>query len=489
MTATSPEFRFWIDMTLECIRRDHTNSHSSGDQRGPFLTARAQGLALAALHDAAAIASSQPPLLTVASTAALAGKDPVVAAAAACHQVLLNRYSSQVRYLSPAWRTWLELVGKPLGFGPAEEAGRIYGEAVHALGAGDGAVAAMNTYPPAGPLASYGHRAPATEPKQGYAGSAWGTVMPLLAPTTYANFGKPPGRVSATTVNPTPHYLADFNKVKAKGVETRSGGSRTAEEELIGIFWGYDGPAELGTPPRLYLQVVLAVLDNLEAANRGALGPSEELKLVAAIAIAMADAGISAWHYKYNADHMMWRPVVGIWNAHSGNGVPQLGWLPLGRPDTNGVGQCLTPNFPAYPSGHATFGAAAFQLLRLYLAQKGVASFNAKGVDNVDFTFTSDEYNGRNVDPRTAAPRPLVARDFSSLWKAIVENSLSRVYLGVHWQFDGITERDGADDVFGEPASPSKLGRTGGVWLGAQIANAIAPNLGVTPATISASKA
>ena len=36
-----------------------------------------------------------------------------------------------------------------------------------------------------------------------------------------------------------------------------------ADEEVIGIFWGYDGPPELGTPPRLYMQVVLGVLDEM----------------------------------------------------------------------------------------------------------------------------------------------------------------------------------------------------------------------------------
>ena len=496
MTATAAPFRFWVDMALECVRRDHTNVHSPGDQRGPFLTARALGLILAALHDATALASAQTPLLTVPgpSSAALASKDPIIAGGAACHQVLLLRYPSLTKYLGPAWRGWLEGVGKPLTYSPAEHAGRVYGTAVHALGAGDAAAAASRAhYPPTGkpPFATYDHRPPPTEPGQNFAGSDFGgIVMPLLAPKTFANFGTPPGRTPGTNT----HYQDDFAKTKAKGVEPRSAGTRTIEEELIGTFWGYDAPPELGTPPRLYLQVALAVLDNLEAANKAALGPSEELKLIAGIAVAMADAGVSAWFYKYDAAHLMWRPAVGIWE-NAGGTTPQLGWLPLGRPDTNGTGRYLTPNFPAYPSGHATFGAAAFQLLRLFLVSKGVvlgskgvAAFDANGLDNIDFDFCSDEFNGRNTDPRTGQARPHVTRGFASLWNAIVENSLSRLYLGVHWQFDGITERDGAADKFGVPATPNKLGRTGGVWLGAQIANDIAKKMGVTPATIAASK-
>jgi hypothetical protein len=64
------------------------------------------------------------------------------------------------------------------------------------------------------------------------------------------------------------------------------------------------------------------------------------------------------------------------------------------------------------------------------------------------------------------------------------------VYLGVHWQFDGVTTRnaENKDDDFGIPDSPSVLGKTGGVWLGSQIANQIAPKLGITQDTINASK-
>ena len=80
----------------------------------------------------------------------------------------------------------------------------------------------------------------------------------------------------------------------------------------------------------------------------------------------------------------------------------------------------------------------------------------------------------------------------TSLWRAIVANSISRVYLGVHWQFDGLTERNNAgNDIFAtDPTTltPDKLGKTGGVWLGGQIAKQVAIKLGVSQATIGASK-
>lgn len=490
MTACGIRTRFWVDLCLECVRRDHTPERSLGDQRGPFLTARALGLALGALRDIKAAQAGisgllsvqvPPVLLPMLSSAEMVD----LAAAAACHEVLRLRYPNQSPMLEPAWINWLEQHEISIAGTSLEMAARAYGRDVHLLGKDD-MVHALPGYVPNAD--DYRHRAPAQEPAQGYAGYRWGDADPLAAERV-SPFPPPPGRINAQTVLPTEHFRNDFRKVAAKGDINQAPGDpdrRSLNEEIIGIAWGYDGSNQIGTPPRLYLQVVLSILDSIEERHQGKLSDDEELTITAAAAVAMADAGIDAWYYKYNDDHMMWRPAVGIPRAVTGNGIADPDWRPLGRPDTNGSGLGLTPDFPAYPSGHATFGAAAFQLLRLYLAEKQVSHFDAKGVDSVRFTFVSDEYNGRNVDPRTRLPRDVITLDCPSLWKAITDNSVSRVYLGVHWQFDGITKRNAADtgDEFGIPDSPDELGRTGGVWLGGQIANQIARRIGITEATI-----
>ena len=126
------------------------------------------------------------------------------------------------------------------------------------------------------------------------------------------------------------------------------------------------------------------------------------------------------------------------------------------------------------------------------MVEKKVATFHpsGNGVDDIRFDFVSDEFDGRNKDPITLQPREHITLGYDSLWQALIDNSVSRVYLGVHWEFDGITKRNAANtgDEFGVPSSPSELGKTGGVWLGAKIANEIALKLGVSPATIAASK-
>jgi hypothetical protein len=132
------------------------------------------------------------------------------------------------------------------------------------------------------------------------------------------------------------------------------------------------------------------------------------------------------------------------------------GWTPLAAPLTNGpTGSTnFTPPFPAYVSGHATFGAALFKLLA-----------NFYGRDNIAFTFVSDEYNGVSKD-LDGNVRPLKPRSFTSLSQASEENGQSRIYLGIHWAFDkteGIKQGNAvADHVFQNVLRPVNRGKHGG---------------------------
>lgn len=459
--------RYWVDATLESNRRDHTIAANS--QRGPFRSARALGMALIAMHDAwFCVAGGEDPYH--AAIAPTPGATPEGAAAIAAAVVLHSLYPGQEAELNAA------LAGYA-GTNPISKASRTTGEAVAkaiiAWRAGDAAFTG-GTYMVTG--MPYDHGADPLSPGQSFAGSLWGGAPRFLA--AMQPFAAPPGADAQGGFIPAQHYIDEFNEVQAKGAEHSA--TRTADEEEIGIFWGYDGPSQIGTPPRLYMQVALTVIEGIAARPKSWLTEAQSLKVVAAIAVAMADAGIQAWNYKYSNAHMLWRPVLGIRFSPDARLPADPGWRPLGRPDTNGTGLALTPDFPAYPSGHATFGAAAFETLRRFIRKHDKAhKFTDGEEDNIAFTFVSDEFNGVNKDPRTQQPRPRKARHYPSLWRAMVDNSESRIWLGVHWRFDGISKKGPGDSsVFGRPETPAELGLFGGVRLGMDIAAVIARERG-----------
>ena len=142
---------------------------------------------------------------------------------------------------------------------------------------------------------------------------------------------------------------------------------RTEQQRLIGIYWAYDGTPSLCAPPRLYNQIAVQI-----ARERGTK-VREIARLLALVNVAMADAGIAIWESKYYYD--FWRPVTGIREADPETGPTGAGdgnpatvgdpeFVPLGAPASNLTGPNFTPPFPAYPSGHAGFGGALFQILR-----------------------------------------------------------------------------------------------------------------------------
>ena len=226
----------------------------------------------------------------------------------------------------------------------------------------------------------------------------------------------------------SPAYAVAYNEVKqlgGDGIITPT--ARTPEQTLIGLYWAYDGTPSLCAPPRLYNQVALHI------ANQMGADEMETARLLALLNVAMADAGLAVWDSKFHYD--LWRPITGIREADehtgpsgAGDGNPDTIGDPtftaLGAPASNLNGPNFTPPFPAYPSGHAGFGGAVFQILRRFF-----------GRDDIAFTFVSDELNGQTRD-NSGHVRPLVPRSFSSLSQAEEENGQSRIYLGIHWSFD-----------------------------------------------------
>ncbi|HET6861442.1 MAG TPA: vanadium-dependent haloperoxidase, partial [Pyrinomonadaceae bacterium] len=254
-------------------------------------------------------------------------------------------------------------------------------------------------------------------------GSHWGDVSPFVVESSSQfRAPAPPAMTSAAYAN----AFAEVKRLGGDGIITPT--ERTADQTIIGIYWAYDGTPSLCAPPRLYNQIAM---DIAETRNTNKL--IDVARLLALINTAMADAGTTVWESKYF--YQFWRPVIGIRESDPGTGPTGLGdgnaatigditYSPLGAPASNLTGPNFTPPFPAYPSGHAGFGGALFQVLRRFYC-----------TDRIKFSFISDEFNGVTED-NGGNPRPLIERTFNTLSQAEEENGQSRIYLGIHWSFD-----------------------------------------------------
>ncbi len=444
---------YWNSVLLEASRRDFTRGFNNAQQPGPIRTSRAMAIVHLAIHDAVAFhnkpaaAYLEKKGFAHSIATPLTGQlDDIIAGAAA----------TTLKYLYPKFAALIDDATGPVNQAQFDK-GVLVGEAMlrhrgHDLTgtppapATDGSDTMLNGPQPVSP--DYGeHRADPFAPGQSQLGPVWGNVTRFLnaGHQPLADF---PGAGTGDFLT-NGHYLQDFREVRDAGASTR--GVRTSEQQRIGVYWGYDGANNLGVPPRLYNQVARAILS-----RPGSPSTTRELaEIFAILNVAMADAGIDAWHYKYV--YSLWRPVVGI----RAEAAPEFDcfWAPLGAPQTNGPRATLTPNFPAYPSGHATFGAALMQVMRLALGTGpgpiSVAEVLAyetmagAAVAGETFGFVSDELDGVAGDP-DGSVRPRFSKTFNSFAEPVWENSVSRIYLGVHWRFDGVP-RNPADNIGGVP--------------------------------------
>jgi PAP2 superfamily len=235
-------------------------------------------------------------------------------------------------------------------------------------------------------------------------GPAWGQVTPFAIPSAKQFLPPPPPALNS------PAYAAALKLTESLGAQNSK--TRTPRETQIADFWAYD-VAGMGPPPVLYNQITQDVA--LEQHNT----LDQDARLFALTDVAIGDTGIVTWDAKYT--YNLWRPITAIRDAkQDGNKatVADPKWTPMGSPG-DGVRANFTPSFPAYDSGHASFGAALFTTL---------ADFY--GTDKLTFTIGSDE-------------EPGTYETFSSFSAAAEENGMSRIYLGIHYIFDktaGITE-------------------------------------------------
>ena len=214
---------------------------------------------------------------------------------------------------------------------------------------------------------------------------SWGLVDPfVLASGSQFRLGAPPALGSA-------EWLADYTQVRDLGCATCG----TSWQQETARFWA-DGGGTL-TPPGHWVSI------GADLTSAQGLDLLESARLSAMVGASVADAGIAAWDVKYAYD--FWRPVTAIracTMATCGiDGDPA--WTPY----------LATPNFPSYVSGHSSFSGAGAAALGAYF-----------GTDSMNFCVDADPLAG------------LGTRCFASFSTAAAEAGLSRIYGGIHYEFD-----------------------------------------------------
>jgi hypothetical protein len=201
-------------------------------------------------------------------------------------------------------------------------------------------------------------------------------------------------------------YAADFNEVKTMGSATSA--TRTPDQTIYSLFWGWT------TASYLWNNLAVSLIERPsrkgegyrqngftgETGTRRHTGLLESARILAAMNIAMADAGIACWDGKYT--FAFWRPITAIPLADS-DGNPETSadptWTPL----------LPIPPHPEYPSAHSCFSGAAAAVLSNLLGE------------NTRFSMTSDSLLG-------------VKRSFGSFSAAMEEVKNARIFAGIHFR-------------------------------------------------------
>lgn len=434
----------WNAIALQANADDHTFIYGPPEHGGPGASSRALAIVHAAIYDAInAIERTHEPYIGLIPVQSQETPSMEAAVAVAAHNTLSALFPQQQEVFEASYQAYIAGLAADPGKDAGIRVGTVAARQILAARENDGSAADDGHTATDNPGR---HRPDPVNPDQPFLGASWGTLTPFgMAASWQFRAPPPPGMTS-------PEYAEAFNEVKAMGGDgIGSPSARTEDQTEIGLFWAYDGVKKIGTPPRMLNQIARVI------AEQQGNTVTENARLFALINLAMADAGIAAWESKYYYD--LWRPVVGIREADDGTGPTGLGdgnplttgdpqWTPLGAPMSNMTARSFTPPFPAYPSGHATFGGAFFGIVEHFY-----------GTGDIGFTLTSDELNGVTTD-QYGVPRPLAPRSYDSLDEAARELNDSRIYLGVHWRFDqdagDAMGRSIADYLYGHMLQPAE---------------------------------
>jgi membrane-associated phospholipid phosphatase len=364
---------------------------TAGAQPATVHPTRSFAIMHAAIYDAVnAIDGTHKPYAVRLGASPFASQE--AAAAAAAHEVLVNLYPNfQATLLDPQFQ--LALGQLPAG-GKADgiTIGQKVADIILAQRKNDGSNAQPIPYVFGNAPGDY-QSTPPNFPKQPQF-THWSRVTPFaLEAADQFRPGGPPRLTSD-------RYADAFEQVKSLGIAGST--TATADQALTGRFWN-------GAIQNYWNEITQT------AALAHDLTTAQNARLFALLNLSFADGVIAFYDAKYT--YNFWRPVTAI-RAAATDGNPDTDADPNWLPEVGNT----TPD-PSYPGAHAVIAAAGAEVL---------ISFFHK--HHFDFDVTSEVLPG-------------VVRSFTSFPAAAEEATLSRIFAGVHFEFDLTTGQRLGDDV------------------------------------------
>ena len=260
------------------------------------------------------------------------------------------------------------------------------------------------------------------------ANDGWNVTPPsYVLPPTPGNWQLAPGNTIATFThypgvlpfaigsatrfmsNPPPamtsdEYARDFNEVKALGSATST--TRTADQTQIAQVW-----AGVNTPTNLFA-IWNTVARNI-AIQRNTT-TAENARLFALLNISSHDTLQTTFAGKYQ--YGLWRPVTAIRRADE-DGNPNT------APDVNWTSLIANPAYPTYPGNQTGMGMSQATILALFF-----------GRDDIPYQSTWEGAGG-------------ATRSYAGFHQMANEQGRSRVYGGIHFEFDQVAGQSAGRNV------------------------------------------
>jgi PAP2 superfamily/PEP-CTERM motif len=311
------------------------------------------------------------------------GGNTRAAASVAAHDLLVKLFPARAAIYGAALTDQLALIPDGDAKTRGIATGALVADAIWTKRDGDGS-AAVVPYTPSGLPGRWAPTPPASAP---FAFTQWGSQDTwLIASGDQFRPAAPPSLDSA-------EYAAAFAMVQELGSATSA--TRTMDQTNAAQYWAT-------TPGNPMLRLALSL-----AEGKG-LSTAENAQLFALIATATADSGITAWDAKLHYD--FWRPITGIRNADlDGNDatVADPAWTSL----------LTNPPYPAYTSGLVSVVTPGATILEWFFG------------DDLGICLP----HGTN---------PALDRCWADFDAMVLEAAYSRIWGGIHWEFDQLAAID-----------------------------------------------